>query len=360
MTSGFSNPATPISYRNTRRGSVVIFVLGIILLAAFLITRLMDRAAVELAAESKASKRAELRQEAMSALEASLAVLADESLARQGLHDVSEGWNQPLALMDYHPSTGYRVETVVEDESGKLSLSQIDDNTLRAYLDAIGCPATSLDLLVDALLAWTRPDYLSDRDGINFSNAALPYEAPLRALRSFGELLAIPAVRDLFFDPAGDWNELGRRFRAGVSLFSFRNSNVNSAPPEVLLARGLDEAQVTAILMTRENRGRGSSFYRSAGELAGVWGGTAAPAGMGTDVLCWHIIITTWFGARNYRLDAWVTRGATSAPGNAAGGARRATTDNTDPAVAVSVRNNPRKSVDYPFQILELRENDGT
>ena len=37
---------------NSRRGSVVIFVLGIILLAAFLITRLMDRAAVELAAES--------------------------------------------------------------------------------------------------------------------------------------------------------------------------------------------------------------------------------------------------------------------------------------------------------------------
>lgn len=52
--------------RDPERGSVVIFVLGIILLAAFLITRLMDRAAVELAAESKATQRAGLRQEALS------------------------------------------------------------------------------------------------------------------------------------------------------------------------------------------------------------------------------------------------------------------------------------------------------
>ena len=91
----------------------------------------------------------------------------------------------------------------------------------------------------DALMVWTRPDRLStegDADSALLAAAKLPYEAPQRALRSFAELRAIPAARELFFDESGNWNELGRRFQAGVSLFAFNASNVNSARPEVLLA----------------------------------------------------------------------------------------------------------------------------
>src|SRR4051812_46867390 len=79
---GASLPAIPVHREqarsrkkpvcNSQRGSVIIFVLGVILLTSFLITRLMDRAAVELAAESKASSKTAMRQEAYSALEASL------------------------------------------------------------------------------------------------------------------------------------------------------------------------------------------------------------------------------------------------------------------------------------------------
>ena len=107
MTNRISRKSPLALRRDPARGSVVIFVLGIILLAAFLITRLMDRAAVELAAESKAAQRAGLRQEALSGLEASLAVLADESAARSGLHDPAEGWDHPLSLMKYQPGAGY-------------------------------------------------------------------------------------------------------------------------------------------------------------------------------------------------------------------------------------------------------------
>ena len=347
--------------RHSRRGSVVIFVLGIILLAAFLITRLMDRAAVELAAEGKAAKRGDLRQEAVSALEASLAVLADEAAARSGLHDGSEGWDRPLALMDYQPTPGYTAETLVVDETGKLSLPVVDEETLRNFLTTIGCPATALDRLVDSLLVWTKPDYLpveGEADGATFASASLPYAAPGRTLRSFAELRAIPAARELFFDEQGEWNELGRSFRTGASLFAFNASNVNSAPSAVLLTRGLDEARVAAIMAAREDKNSRSSYFHSAAEMAGAWGRDATPPGLGTEALCLHVIVTVKFGSRQYRLDAWVQPAGASTPV-----ARRpAETDKSANAAKppASVRNNPRKSMDYPFRILELRENDGT
>lgn len=357
MTQGISRKNFSSLCRDPRRGSVVIFVLGIILLAAFLITRLMDRASVELAAESKAAKRADLRQEALSALEASFAVLADESVARSGLHGSSEGWDRPLDLMDYQPTAGYTVDSVVEDETGKLSLPATDEETLRGFLEVIGCPSTAQDRLVDALLVWTRPDYLSlesDADGATFAGATLPYAAPGRALRSFGELRAIPAARQLFFDEHDEWNELGQRFRAGASLFAFDASNVNSAPPDVLLARGLDAARVTAIISAREDKNPRTSTFHSAAELAGAWGRDAALPGLGTDAVCLHVIVTVKFGSRNYRLEAWVQPVGAAAPVRQPAGIAEAVTP------VVSVRNNPRKRLDYPFRILELRENDGT
>ncbi len=359
MRTRISSQSQSCPRRDPRRGSVVIFVLGIILLTAFLLTRLMDRAAVELAAESKAAKRADLRQQALSALEASLAVLADESAVRSGLHDAAEGWDRPLALLDYQPAAGYLVDSLVEDETGKLSLPLADEVAVRGFLTAIGCPVTAEDRLVDALLAWTKPDYLSvegDAGGLTFAGAALPYAAPQRALRSFEELRAIPAARELFFDEHGEWNELGRRFRSGASLFAFNASNVNAAQSAVLLARGLDEARTAAIMAARQDKKSRTSFFRSAGELAGAWGRDATPPGLGTEALCLHVLVTAKSGARTYRLEAWVQ----PAGAGAAATGRRQTKEVEKTPAAVSVRNNPRKRVDYPFQILELRENEGT
>jgi hypothetical protein len=350
------------SGRSRSRGSVVIFVLGIVMLAAFLITRLMDRAAVELAAESKATKRADLRQEAFSALEAALAVLADEAAAGDGLHDISEGWDRPLELMNYTPSAGHVAEVVVEDETGKLSLPQAKEETLEAYLTAIGCPATALDRLLDALLSWTRADHVSlEGETLEFDAAALPYDAPQRALRSFEELRAIPAAREIFFDEFGRWNETGIRFKEGASLYSFDATNVNSAPADALLAHGIEQARINAIEQSRRARAAGvSSIYRTPAELAGAWGRDAAPPGLGTEALCLRVIVLVRFGGRDYRLDTWVGRPGAVAPGQAVRGPSREGGSALAKPELVSVRNNPRKRVDYPFQILELRENDGS
>lgn len=350
-------PVPPSSRRD--RGSVIIFVLGIILLVVFLLTRLMDRAAVELAAENKAVRRVELRQEAESALEASFAVLADFAAADNGLRDPADGWGRPLELIEYRPSEGYAVDVSVVDETGKVSLPQADAERLAAYLEVIGCPLNAVDFTTDALLSWTKPDHVPlEGETADFANSPLPYAAPQRALRSFEELRAVPALRELFFDEQGRWNALGLRFKEGASLFSFGAANVNTAGADVLRAHGLDLAQSDAIEAARRARLKPGAAYRTPAELAGAWGRESAPPGLGTEASCLHLTVEARQGGRSYRFDAWISR-----QGNAAVPPRLPSrlsdgTTATPPPEAASVRSIPRKRLDSPFAILELRGND--
>ncbi len=354
--------------RQAERGSVIIFVLGIILLTSFLIVRLMDRAAVELAAESKASSKTAMRQEGYSALEASFAVIADYAAVDNGLHAVEQGWARPLESINYVPTPGFKVEVSVEDETGKLSLPLADETVLRGYLDAIGCPATSLDDLIEALLVWTKANYVPQSaglDAVHFAGSVLPYHAPQRSFRSFEELRAIPASREVFFDKEGHWNELGQRFVAGASLFQFSASNANSASPEGMLALGLDVAQIDSFVNARERNRSGKSFFRSPGEMSGIMGkDVPPPAGLGADAVCLHLIIKVKQGSRDYRLDAWVNpAGSSSAsfpPAQPGLGANSAASSPEAAQPIPAKRTSTRNKVDSPFQILELRENNGT
>lgn len=351
--------------RATQRGSVVVFVLGVILLTSFLLIRLMDRAAVELAAESKAAHKTGMRQEAYSALEASLAVLADYAAVDNGLHASEQGWGRPLEAINFQASPGYSAEVVIEDETGKLSLPQADETVLRAYLDYIGCPATALDGLVDALLVWTKANHVPESSGFNaenFAGSALPYKAPQRSLRSFEELRAIPASREIFFDEEGHWNELGLRFMAGASLYQYSTSNVNSARPEGMLALGMDVAHIDSLVQARDINRANNSFYRAPGDLSGVMGkDNPPPAGLGADAICLHLKILVKKGAREYRLDVWVSPAGSATPPAAPTGID-ATTDAASGGTAQipAKRGTTRNKVDSPFQILELRENNGT
>lgn len=342
---------------------MVIFVLGIVLLTAFLLTRLMDRAVVELAAESKGAGRNGMRQEACSALEASLAVLADYAAIDNGLHATEQGWSRPLEQIGYQPTPGYQVEVSVEDETGRLSLPAADEIVLHGYLEAIGVPATSIDELIDALLVWTRQDHVAQSlsyDAENFGGRQLPYRASQRPLRSFEELRAIPAAFKVFFDEDGHWNEIGEKFRAGASLYHYTSSNANTAEMEGMLALGIDPMQADSLLKARELRKGGSSYFRSSADMSSFWGATTPPpAGLGADVSCLHANIKVKQGARLYQLDAWFCpSGAVQIPLNQPRSDNKEASGNNQ-AEPPAKRGVTRNKVDSPFQILELRENHG-
>ncbi len=352
--------------RRSRRGSVILFVLGVILLTAFLLTRLIDRAGVELLAESKAASRTTLRDEAYSALEVVLAVLADVSANDSGLHAPQQGWDNPLDYAGYEPPAGFDITVSYVDETGKLPLANTSETVLQHYLVAIGATNSEAERLTDALLAWTKADYVphtSEADPETYASAELPYAPPQRPLRTFGELRAIAVVRDLFFDADGRWTELGRRFRDDVSLQSFTTININTARPNVLVALGLDPQRantLTAELTHVPDPTHPPTYYRSIGDAAAAQGADLAQAGLGADVQCLRVVVTVRQGARVFSLEAVVQPGNTPVTTPApAGPATTSAEANVSPATPVDPRPLTTKSIDYPFRILELRETDG-
>jgi general secretion pathway protein K len=359
--------------RQPRRGSVILFVLGVILLTAFLLTRLIDRAGGELLAETKAASRTTLRDEAYSALEVTLAVLADASAVDNGLHAPQQGWDKPLEYAGYEPPAGFDIAVSFEDETGKLPVATVNEAVLQGYLVAVGATTAEAERLADALLAWMKADYLpgtSEADPRTYENAVIPYAPPHRSLHTFEELRAIAIARDLFFDADGQWSELGGKFCADASLQAFTHVNVNSARPPVLVALGIDPTRATAVageLAPAADPNRAPKFYRTIAEAAAAQGADLAQAGLGADVQCLRVRVTVKQGARVFTLEAVVepgngaARGTTNSPAPNAPAANPDTSTevNTAPATPVDPRATTSKSIDYPFRILELRETDG-
>jgi len=67
----------------------------------------------------------------------------------------------------------------------------------------------------------------------DYDQAAIPYAPPGRSLRSFDELAAIDVAKDMFYGEDGRPNELWHRFADAFSLLSYRQTNINSARPDV-------------------------------------------------------------------------------------------------------------------------------
>ena len=351
----------------SRRGSVVLFVLGVVLLTAFLLTRLIDRAGGELLAETKAANRAALRDQAYAGLEVTLAVLADVSAADGGLYSAQQGWDRPLEYASYEPPAGFEVNVTFEDETGKLSLPTVNEAVLQHYLETIGASVSDAERLTDALLAWTRKDFLpgsTDADPRNYENSPLPYKPPARALKTFDELRAVSVARELFFDKEGNWTELGDKFRTDTSLYDFSAVNVNSAHSDVLVGLGIDPEQARAVAREIDSAAdpKGDhKFYRSIAEAGQVHGAGLAQAGLGADVHCLRVRVTVKQGAHVFTIGAVIQPGNTAAQTTSTGAGTVA--EESDPNVApptpVDPRALTRKSIDYPFLILELRESDG-
>src|SRR4051812_27690126 len=218
----------PVGFsRKAERGSVLVIVMITLIFTTFALVAFIDKASGDLLVEARAAQAARLRSEAYSALEATLAVLEDFRQVGRGLHNPAEGWSDPLTFAAWTPKEGRTVEVSFEDESGKLSLPRADALTLTNLFKAWEMQDTDAEKLADALMGWMKREHLY-ATGLfpDYDQAQLPYEAPARPMRSFDELAAITVARDVFYKD-GKPNELWYRFLRSVSLFNFRQVNIN-------------------------------------------------------------------------------------------------------------------------------------
>ena len=380
----------PPTRRRKRAGSVILLVLMMLLFTAFALTKYLEKMSIDLLADAREARADRLRVQAYSAMETVLAVLQEFRTVNGALSSPAEGWGEPLDFAGYTPPESLKVEVTLEDESSKISLPHADFQTLRDLFVLLGQKQTDSEHLADAILVWIQQGY-EPADSFtaratDYERAAIPHDPPGRSLHSFSELASIQYVRDMLYDEGGQPNDLWRSFVSSVSLFDFTQPNVNTARMTTLAALGnYDETNVKTITDYLGGLGsyskQGPAYFRSAQDVAGLVGATAASPRLGTQVRCLRVNVAVYEGSASFRVSAVLTSSggaqlpppdpvnaadtstssaaandATAAQNaaNAARGPAAATT--TNPPAATSTQTQPQ--LNYPFTLLEIREND--
>jgi general secretion pathway protein K len=234
-----------------RRGSVIVVVLVLVTLASLLLARFMEDNSLELSMATREIDRQRLRVDAMSELELALAVVAEiRSIDLNKIHAPSQGFEDPHAYLGIPPRDGLEVTFEYEDESSKLPLANLDKNSLIQILFTLGLEQRDADRVADTIVAWTSKKYESleeEATDAAYQRAKLSFKPARRALRSFEELRTIGVAKDFFFDDNGNPTPLLEAFKGCVSLYTFSDTNINSASDTLLLSQGLDLNQIAKI-----------------------------------------------------------------------------------------------------------------
>jgi general secretion pathway protein K len=268
----------------------------------------MEKASNDLLVESRVVEGKRLRAEAYSALETTIAVL-DDFRQVGGLHSPAEGWSDPLAFAAWTPTEGRTVDVAFEDESGKLSLPRADAPTLTNLFKAWQVPQADAERLADALLGWMKADHVySTSISPDYDRGQIPYQPPMRSLRSFQELAAIDVARDFFYTD-GVPNDYWRRFAAAVSLYNFRQPNLNGAKGDALAALGqFDESQQQKVAEYLTGSGSfksmGPQWFTDLSTVRNIAGMAGNPSGFSTTISALRVTITVHEGQSQFRLSA--------------------------------------------------------
>jgi hypothetical protein len=356
----------------SRRGSVIVVVLVTLLFASLLLTRLIEASSTDLLIAMRRADRDRLRADAYSALETTLAALMDFRTVDRSLYAPAQGWADPLAYAGYAPREGVTVAVSFEDESAKLSLPRLNPDSLTALFVQLGLVQTDAARVADAILVWTRNGHVAAETATSaavYEQADPPYEPPYRGLRSFDELAAINVARDFFFEPDGRPKPLLSDFRQAVSLYQFASTNLNSAPPVVLLAAGWDASQVQTLqkFLTNPPLATKTPPYFTSMKQVQQQLGQVTLRNIGVQIQCLRINVDVRQGAAQMQLSALVTwSGQARLPAPVAANAdRKAAATGGRAAASSASRPSPSaaataaaagKSLMYPFTLLELTE----
>lgn len=377
------------------RGTVILIVLVTLLFASIAMTAFIEKASTDLLIESRETVAEQLRPEAYSALETTLAVLEDFRLTLSGLRSPAEGWGEPLEFANYKPGEGRTVEVSFEDESAKISLPEAPATTFVTLFKSWNIAQHDAEKLTDALLGWMKKEHIaasaSSPRAEDYERKELPFVPPHRSLHSFDELASIDVARDVFYDEHGQKNELWYRFATAFSLFRYQEANINGGNPELLSSLGVTDTyaqqRVADYLKGQGNyRNRGPQFFKSARDLQAVLGPQTPIANVGTEIRALRVRITVREGRQSFTVSAVVaspqggaelpeptTVGNTDTEASKAqpspspeggetpqerGQNRRRNEGGTPGPAAGAGAASTQKSLNYPFTLLEIREND--
>jgi len=361
------------------RSSVLVLVLVTMVFTAAALVLFIEKAGNDLLVEVRQADSRRLRIEAFSALEVTLAVLEDFRQADNGLHSTAEGWGDPLNWAGWTPSEGRTVDVSFQDESGKIPLAHADVTTLTNLFEYWQMAPADSARLADAILGWMQSGYIySTAINPDYPQAEIPYAEPGRPMRSFSELAAIDVAKDVFFDENGLPNANYWRFVNDFSIFTFQQPNINGANADVMASVGqftdVQQQHISDYVAgVGQYAQQGQQWFQNTGTLVSIagLGGNASP--FGTTISALRVLITVHDGRSQYRLSAVVAPqgGATMNQTQATNATNAASASSTSATTSVASTAQPSQtatsaatsaaasqSINYPFTLLEMLEDD--
>jgi hypothetical protein len=350
-----------------RRGSILVFVLALIVLLSVLSTRLMEETVQELRHVSQFHRRDDLRMHAYSALDLTVGVLSEFQLLEGKLYAAGQGWGDPIGysgLSPLDPSVRWSIR--LTDETAKLSLAEISEKDLVNVFALMHSRGSSLldeddgQPYYDALMDWQDKDEDERDEGAeddHYEGLQDPYFTPGRPLNNFEELRMIKGFAfdpyeseytGLFYDESGNETDNMRDFQSSFSFFYDGPVNVNGL--SAFLSRFLsgDDGSLHEDFLNGPSE-RGEPFYTNMSDpsLTRMMGKTGIPLGVTASVFRVEISIDK--GRSNFLLHAVL------------GIESRKTSARRQPNPSQSSqrpRSQKNTSLKYPFRILSLRENE--
>lgn len=317
----------------SRRGAVLVVVLGLLFILTVLVTLLLETVHRQLRAASVEYGRTELRTTAYSALQATLGVLAEFRELDNGLFSYAQGWRYPLEYAGLEWPEGISVKVTVSDESAKIPLNEESSFLLKLLFAEMGLSLSDSDMLVDTLMDWTDADDLSRLHGAEqdyYEQLDPPVETADGPLDRFDTLRFIKGYRELFFDETGRPNEYFHRFREAVSLHNSRTVNINNAEGMVMAvlaeSLGFDQRMTEDYLAGPDNIrwNADDPFIRSREELMAAGVLSAEGVRFRTEVI--RIEVEAGEGDMRFSLHALLRlEGQSPAEGSGGGGAGEGT-----------------------------------
>lgn len=203
-----------------------------IVLMSFIVVAFMQEATAKVKYYGLFHNRDDLRTDAYSAMEITLAVINQYREVEGALWGPGQGWANPLVEVEFEPAHATGVEIEFEDESAKLPLASLQYDQLIMLFDVLGFDLPDAEELADGLLDWTDEDddrRLNGFDGDDYDDMDPPYKPSNSAITTWDEFKLIKAFRERFWDdnglPTSEWSH----FKSAVSLHHSGAVNLNQA-----------------------------------------------------------------------------------------------------------------------------------
>lgn len=294
-----------------RRGSAMLFILGVALFLTGVIAVVMEYSVTEMKLRAPAVKEHSIRQDAYNGLYAAIAEIKEYLEIDSALHSPLQGWGEILQDGRAMLPKGSKIEARVIDETAKLPLSGLKEDELEALLYEMGFSETDCNYIAQKFLDWTDGDDSARIDGAEKDdyddNEAMP---PNRAVRTLAELKYVKDLYPYFFYENGEPNEMYEKFASAVSVENTgENVNFNTANELVLRAiYKMDEINFDAnIFDAIKGRTGGISdgeYWLSSSADISSRGANPPLRYVGTDAKFLRIEVSAKRGVLTYRITA--------------------------------------------------------